>query len=76
MDGEASAVGLVRALEGRAEPAQETEPEYLQSCHVYAHEPPCGSYLEHLRRLTAERDATGGEAQLKAKCGFWERLKR
>jgi len=47
---------------------------YEESCRGYAHEPPCADYSAHRRRVRTERNAAGGEAQLKAKVGFWRRV--
>lgn len=64
----------LRALTTLRRELPAADPPYEKSCFVYGHEPACPSYREHLRRLDAERAAAGGEAALKAKVGYWERL--
>ena len=65
---------LKKSVQPQFEQVEHPEPPYTLSCKGYRHEPPCGSYLAHLRRWQAEREAAGGEAQLKAKVEFWKRL--
>lgn len=49
------------------------DPPFGRSCRVYGHSPTCGTYLGHLQRLETERTAAGGEAELKARAGYWAR---
>ena len=48
--------------------------EYRESCRCFGHEPACASYHAHVTRLYHERIAAGGEAELKAKVKFWEKV--
>ena len=61
-------------LGGELEQPGPEETPYFKSCYAYGHEPACASYHAHVTRLYHERIAAGGEAELKAKVKFWERL--
>jgi hypothetical protein len=73
---EASRQGLGVAVEAALGGSVEAQgdPAFEQSCHAYGHVPACSTWIAHLRRLDRERTAAGGEAELKAACGYWSRV--